>query len=392
MKKYFSLENLIYATIFLLPIYLVKVKIFDLPTNILEVLIIIVCVWFILKRSFGSFLKPSFRMTIGLIFIGLLASTLVNKNYAVSFGIIKGWFVLPFLFALVVKNVISTEKRFNAYKVFYFSALVVAILSLGYYFFGLITFDGRLQGIFNSPNYLAMYLSSAIIIAAAKFQISNFKFQIKSKMLNFENSLYFLSAIVILTVFYLTYSYTAWMAVIMALIILWLIKKDKQINFKEISFAIILLLIIVLSQWNTSKFSNLKNFSEHSSVRSRIMIWQATGEIIKDNWFWGIGPGNFQNKYLEYQKHFPLYLEWAVPHPHNLFLSFWLQAGLMGLIGFVSLIIVWLKNVFEGKERDIIWFMSLGIMLYFIGHGLADTTYFKNDLAVIFWLNLLLIL
>ena len=27
----------------------------------------------------------------------------------------------------------------------------------------------------------------------------------------------------------------------------------------------------------------------------------------------------------EYQKHFPPYLEWAVPQPHNLYLAFWLQ-------------------------------------------------------------------
>lgn len=35
---------------------------------------------------------------------------------------------------------------------------------------------------------------------------------------------------------------------------------------------------------------------------------------------------------------------------------------------------------------------SLGIMFYFLLHGLVDTTYFKNDLAVIFWLNFMMLL
>lgn len=383
-KRNFWCEGLICATIFLLPIYLVKVKVFGLPTNILEILIGIVFVWFILKGTFRNFLKLSFRIAVGLIFIGLLASTLVNKNYAVSFGILKGWFLLPFLFALVVKNVISAEKRENIYKALYLSAVFVSILSLAYYFLGIITFDGRLQGIFNSPNYLAMYLAPAIIAGA----ISS-KNKATSKK---EKIFYIFSFLLILSVFYLTYSYAAWTAVIITLVILWLIKKDRQIKFKSIALAAALLLIIILAQWNTQKFADFKNFSERSSVSSRIMIWQATGKIIKDNWLWGIGPGNFQNKYLEYQKYFPPYLEWAVPHPHNLFLSFWLQAGLAGIIGFISLIVIWVRTVLIKKEKDIIWLISLGVMLYFILHGLADTTYFKNDLAVIFWVNFFLVL
>jgi len=31
----------------------------------------------------------------------------------------------------------------------------------------------------------------------------------------------------------------------------------------------------------------------------------------------------------------------------------------------------------------------LGVMLYVLVHGIFDTTYFKNDLAVVFWLNFL---
>lgn len=372
-----------------MPVYLIKINIFGLPTNVLEVLILIVLAWTILKQNFReSFagwlvgLKPNFKIAISIILIGLAVSTLVNENYAVGAGIIKGWFVLPFLFALVAKNTTPKEKTENIYKALYFSGLAVAILSLAYYFFGIMTFDGRLQGIFNSPNYLAMYLAPAILIG-----VVSSKYNVASKK---EKIFLIFSLGIIAVSFYLTYSYAAWGAVLVSLIIIEFIKN--KITIKKILILALVVIVIGFSQWNTQKFTDLKNTSERSSFSSRIIVWKSAGKIIKDNWMLGIGPGNFQNKYLEYQKYFPPYLEWAVPHPHNLFLSFWLQSGLIGLISFAYLLFLWLKNIFTKKERDMIWYISLGIMLYFVLHGLADTTYFKNDLAVVFWINFLAIL
>jgi O-antigen ligase len=115
------------------------------------------------------------------------------------------------------------------------------------------------------------------------------------------------------------------------------------------------------------------------------MIWQSAGKILEDNPTWGIGPGNFQEKYLEYQKYYPPYLEWAVPHPHNLYLAFYLYSGILGLAAFLLSIFFWLKKIMAQKKEATV-LVALGIIAYFLLHGMVDTTYFKNDLAVIFWL------
>lgn len=375
MKKIIKLENFIYLTIFLLPTYLIKINFFGVPTNWLEILILIVCVWALWSKiKFRDSLKPSFRIAIAVMIIGLLLSTLINKNYIAGLGIIKGWFVLPILLAVIAKNIIPEEKKENIYGALYFSGLTVAAISLAYYILGRITFDDRLQSIFNSPNYLAMYLAPAIIIGARINGGKHKKFNLAALA-------------VILAAFYLTYSYAAWLSVGAVLLILAAIKGKKSINSKKISLIIFTIMAVVASQWNNQKFQNLRNPTERSSYSSHIMIWRSAGKIIADNWLGGIGPGNFQNKYLEYQKYFPPYLEWAVPHPHNLYLAWWLYGGVLGLIGFLSMLFLWFKEVLARKEKDIWRWMSLGIMLYFLLHGLVDTTYFKNDLAVIFWIN-----
>ncbi|MFA4817778.1 MAG: O-antigen ligase family protein [Parcubacteria group bacterium] len=378
-------EFLIYATIFLLPAYLVKVSVFGVPTNALEILMLAVI------ASGFIFLEPSswklqelgsrrkIVLCLSLIFLGLLISILVNKNYAVGFGIIKSWFILPLLFSWIATAGIPEEKRKNIYYAYYFSALTVAIISLGYYIYGAVTFDGRLQGIFNSPNYLAMYLVPGLIIS-----IWYLVFSIKKRDQKKKKTFAVIGLAVILVALYLTYSYAAWIALILSLVIT-IIIKNKKINKKITTGGLIIIFILFISQQNTEKLNNIQS-SPHSSLASRVMIWNSAAKILGDNIAFGIGPGNFQQKYLEYQKYFPPYLEWAVPHPHNLYLAWWLYGGMLSFVGFIALIFFWLKEML-GKEKNSLWAISFAIMLYFLIHGLVDTTYFKNDLAVIFWLN-----
>ncbi|HEX7586138.1 MAG TPA: O-antigen ligase family protein, partial [Patescibacteria group bacterium] len=165
------------------------------------------------------------------------------------------------------------------------------------------------------------------------------------------------------------------------------IAQKKNILKSRIFWVGIVLVGLVFSaQWGSGKLRAIYAVSERSSIASRLMIWKTAGKLAHDNPVWGIGPGNFQNKYLEYQKFFPPYLEWAVSHPHNIFLAFFLYSGLAGTTGFVMLVFFWFRDILK-KEDSALKTIFLGVMIYALLHGLVDTTYFKNDLAVIFWLS-----
>ena len=148
------------------------------------------------------------------------------------------------------------------------------------------------------------------------------------------------------------------------------------------SFFLLLVVLAFFWQIPSQKFQGFLDFS-YPSWQSRLIIWQSAGTIIKDHSLIGIGPGMFQRYYLDYQAKFPPYLEWAVPQPHNLFLAFWLQTGLLGLIGFI-----WLLFNFFGSvtPKSLLSVVLMAAMIYILIHGLVDTTYWKNDLAIIFWL------
>jgi O-antigen ligase len=187
---------------------------------------------------------------------------------------------------------------------------------------------------------------------------------------------------------YFTQSFGAWLALAIALtIIFWM--KYKESTKKKYFFAIFIVTIILISLASLSKLKNIKNLGERSSLASREIIWRSAGRMIEDNPFFGIGPGNFQNKYLEYQKYFPPYLEWSVPQPHNIYLTFWLESGLTGLVGFVWILILFfrdnIKTVRRTSNRDM-GILFLAIVIYILVHGLVDTTYWRNDLALVFWM------
>ena len=149
-----------------------------------------------------------------------------------------------------------------------------------------------------------------------------------------------------------------------------------------------LIVLLFSTQLQSQRGTDFTEKFERSSLASRMMIWKVALKIGAEHPFFGIGPGNFQTVYLAYQIHYPPYLEWAVPQPHNIFLAFWLQTGIIGLGGFIVLLFLWARPLIKGFyiNKNPASAGVLGVMFYMLFHGLIDTPYWKNDLAIIFWL------
>jgi len=92
-------------------------------------------------------------------------------------------------------------------------------------------------------------------------------------------------------------------------------------------------------------------------------------------------------------------------YPHNIFLNFWSELGLAGMLLFVWIIgkyfYVAFKNIENCKlkienlnEHKSTKYLIIGLissMVTIVVHGLVDVPYFKNDLAVLFWLMVAMI-
>jgi len=157
--------------------------------------------------------------------------------------------------------------------------------------------------------------------------------------------------------------------------------------------------------------------SKKWSSSVRVIIWKESFEIIKDNPIFGTGLRSFKTAILPY--HTATWME-TFPHPHNIFLMLWIETGILGLLAFVWLIGTWVyivlrptsppdrasgrrqsSHVNGAKDersatakatadmratwdvRRIVWLIPLVVILV---HGMVDMPYFKNDLAIQFFL------
>jgi len=329
-------------------------------------------------------------LSIGLFCVGVVTSFFFNPFSLTGLGMIKTWFLVPILFVwLWIETKPEEKDRERMLLLWFLSICGVAFSSLGYFVQGNMTFDGRLSAWYASPNYLAFFLAPGVLLASYFF--SHFF----SREDRYKKYMTLGGAFLLLFVLFQTHSYTAWISVFLSwLFFLFLERKNTSLfqRMQKLFLLVCILLSFFLLESGSEKWQSLVHLQERSSIASRIMIWDVAIQAIKEHPFWGIGIGRFQEVYLAYQSQFPLYLEWAVPQPHNLFLALWLETGIIGLISFLFLIIFWAKNHFllrkktEDKSIKKRSALFLAFLTSFLLIGFFDTPFFKTDLAFFFWM------
>lgn len=370
----------LYLIVLCLPLYLARFSIWKFPTNVLEIMVIAaLLIWLgnmLVKKQFRRIIflwqERELFWPITLIIIGTTISTIFSKNIFTSFGIWKGWLIIPLCFLILIINNIRTKNHIrNIILSLTVSGVIVSIIAVVYWFNNLLTYDGRLRAFYLSPNYLAMFLSPLLILSIYLY------FCFKGKI---AKTLLFFSQCLLLVVIYWTNSYGALFSLLGALFLAIIFRWRSQNNRQFLYCLLIFLLIFVLFLLPSRKFQGMLSF-DYPSLKSRLLIWNSALVIIKDHPVIGIGPGMFQKYFLDYRVHFAASSEWAVPQPHNIFLAFWLQTGLIGLAGFVWLI----KSFFKKDNNSVLLMVLMAAMTSTLLHGLVDTTYWKNDLSMIFW-------
>lgn len=403
----FDIRYGLYLVIFSMPFYLVRFSIVGIPTTMLESMIYALFIWWIAveARSEKRFEKISevfckekkLFFGVALLFAGLLIATAFSSDVRTSLGIVKGWFFDPFLVFLVFISCIKNDKDMKyALLSWALSGFAVAIVAIGYYFSGDLTFDGRLKAFYLSPNHLAMYLAPVLLISIwfLKKKEGSFLKDIEKGTKFPIRSLALLAILISMIPLSFAHSYGALLGISAAIFCLFGKCVSGEIDPKRRRYymivATVVLLFFMAAGYN--KANQIYDSSGRSSLHSRLMIWEASWEMIKESPVVGIGPGTFQEKYLSLAKdRTEPYLEWAVPQPHNIFIAFYLQAGLFGFAGFI-LILIWFFQVNWKNDKKNIQYqisnISACLMVYTLIHGLIDTTYWKNDLSLMFWLLL----
>jgi O-antigen ligase len=120
----------------------------------------------------------------------------------------------------------------------------------------------------------------------------------------------------------------------------------------------------------------------YGSIMGRVQVFNATFEMLRENPLFGVGLGGFS---------FLFRGQTPTLYPHDIWLTFWVELGLLGLVAFSVILFGLLLRGVRGwptvpfDSRFAYW-GSLAALLVWTVHGIVDSPYWKNDMSVEFWI------
>lgn len=393
-----------------LPLYVIRFSLAGIPTNLFEAAVwatalVSLCIprtrhqlW-----TAAQVIPRSKLIFIGLFLLAAVISTAISPVLQNSLGILKGWVVTPVLFGLLVRAAAGKTPGVNAKTPGVEEAGVIRSLILSgtvVALFGFSQIQGfnRIYSVYDVPNSLALFLVPISVLAAW--------IGIKT-----NNKLYQYSAIIMLIAIIATQSFGAITALIGTMIVAVPLSPIRErARVRATYIGMILLLVAAVFFTLSGRFAYLISHLIHpnttNSATVRLQLWDIGINLIKKHPILGIGLGQFEPAYqaelhrLFEQSSRGLQPEFVFRDPHNWIISFWLNLGIGGLISFIALNYLALKNAFLLRYKfnqpavlagghiyqQAIALAIVSILIF----GLFDTIYWKNDLSALWWMLIFL--
>ena len=382
----------------ILPAYLIRFSIpipgthIALPTTLLEIAFwILFLAWLGTNgrtkdawRSLGHWAAP-----ITLFVVGATVSLAVSPNLLGALGLWRAYVLEPILFFVMFTHVLTNQKRGGA---------VLAALGATLAAVGVIACVQKITGIgippawqaaatrrvtafYGFPNAVGLFAAPVTVLMAG------WTLALATDKNNRRKLFSILTAIAtVLGVCGIIFAVSqgAMVGAAAGLVTLGLIdKRTRPWTLGVIIAACIATMTIRPIRDEISILASLRDDS--GSVRQ--VVWKETAAMLADHPVFGAGLDGYRERMVPY--HETKYIE-IFMYPHDIVLNFWSETGLIGLIGFFWIVIMFfvITTRLLKKKNATVWPTGalIAAMVALLVHGLVDVPYFKNDLAILFWI------
>ena len=387
---------LIILSLVLAPAYVIHFNVLHLPTDVLMVWVVILWLiflfWTISNNKIKDFLRfkeqadKKLLIFITLFFLSGFLAVFIKGYDRDKLGQFIVWFLEPISLFFIASYIFQNDKNSKNLILItlYWLLAIAGVYALIQYFtllglppawWGNSVEPKRSLSFFAHPNFYALWAAPLLALLIPDLAAS-----LKSKIISQKSLLWILGAIGLL----FSLSRSGWLGLAAAVVVYLIVAADAKVR-KIILSAILVAVLIVLAVPNLRWRLILPFYGEKSAV-SRISLWRDGLHAVKDAPVTGLGLTGFGTDYgyLNTDPNLDTH-----NFPHNIFLNFWVETGLLGLVSFFAIAWMFIYDGFKNR-RDI---FKLGVCLFLIAlicQGQVDNPYFKNDLALIFWIVLAL--
>jgi len=389
------MSYLLALSILVAPLYVWRFTVNGLPANFLLLWVLFIWIafafWLWRRSQLQAFIRHLQRLDRKLLFLMALfslaggISLFVGGHNHTKLGQFIVLFVQPLSLFFVADYIaaVAPQTRSTVRYAVYFLVAVSGVVALIQYF-GLVTLPEaywgnsiepkRAVGLFSHPDMFGLFLTPLLVWLLPDVLQRLATWRYKKNLIIF--AAWLLGGIGLL----LCLSRGAWLGFGIATFVGVIAFGRKKYFFAGIVAALLALVVIAaVPNW---RYRLVLPFQGEKSSVARLSLWHTGTKMIKDSPIVGQGLTGFGSRWYQFN---------TDPHldhynfPHNIFLNFWVDTGLLGMLSFIGLLLYGWWYGFKNRRNS----YALGLALFLLAlttHGLIDTPYLKNDLALVFWL------
>jgi O-antigen ligase len=364
---------MLYATVAGMPLYVVRWHYGPIPTTLLETLILITVALYVVARFREGRRRPvatAFDIPIVLLLVAGAISVVVAGDHRAALGLYRAYFLEPVAILYVAIDVLQdSDHMVQAAVAFAVGSSSFAIVNLAVFARALLAHAVNVgsapNAFYGDANYVAMYLEPPVAVAAG-FLI--FGSTARTKLLGGAWLAITGSALIVM---FSKGSYVA----LLALVLVVLLTAPRW----RLPIAGALVVAAVVATRIPLLMARLSTIPP--SLNGRQAIFGAALGMIRDHPLFGVGLGGFSYQFRG-----------STPeiYPHDIWLTFWVEIGLLGVIAFAVILfgLLWLGWRAWPRVRDFyrpaLWGALASLVMWTV-HGVVDSPYWKNDMSVEFW-------
>jgi len=343
----------------------------------------------------ATILNQPIAFFLGACLVSLFGSFHIEQSIHGFFSKTLEWFVVYFL---AVEVFTDTKHMATVLTIFLVTSLAMAGDGIiQFHLTGRDIFLGRIipredplarsgaTAAFKHANILGAYLTCAVPRAfTAIFCFSK----------NYLKVLSSLTLVVSLWLLVITFSRGAWLAVASGfLFFLFLFKREMF--FAGLGVLILLFLgILIFSSPQTKASFRVTTESLNNSLSYRFGLWEDSLKMLKDKPAFGHGLNTYMPLFQEYRRKYQEKFDFNPTYAHNSFLQLACETGLVGLLGFLWILLRLFKKVIAQIRSlrhnipSIVLSLGLltGIFSFLVQSG-VDTNFYSLQPSILFWLT-----
>ena len=362
-----------------LPLYVVRWKFGPVSTTLLELLVVATVALYLLgRRREGAFRlnRTPYDIPIVLLLVAGAIAVLVPPDRWHALGLYRTYFLEPIAMFYIAIDLLRGPGQIRRVLLgLGLGSSIFALLNVGAFFAsfiqGTFVLGSPPTALYTSGPEVAMYLEPPLALAAGFVLFAE---QRKDRLLALGWMVLLVPALT------LTLSRGAYFAIAVLALVAIATSRARVPLAVALVVVVIALLQVPLIQRRLAGQFNLGDSA--TTIRGRLSIFSDTISMLREHPIFGTGLGGYH--YL---------FRGTIPeiYPHDMWLTFWVEIGLLGMVAFAVIFFGLLYRGWRtyahasGFYRALLWGVAGSMVLWGV-HGLVDSPYWKNDMSIEFWI------